>query len=426
VTPRSRRRIAAEKVAAHGVALGLAAAIAALAVWASGQGLGRFEGDAVDPVAAAAFGAGVFVRSLVAGAVAFAIAPLLGRGPAAGIAGAVMLGSHVVHSYRTVVPAFEVADRATWFAWTSGHVPLAGAWDWPAVLVTGAVAALLVGAGIEAFARRDVGVWIALPMPAAMPDALVGTGGPIRRTFGDLLPTALAWGAGLGAFGFVITASAGAIAEALSATPEVMTAVRRFIPDLDISPAGLLQFAFVDFGFVLIGLAAASLVSVRAGDEMAGRLELPLTTPLSRPRWAVASGAAIGVAIVLIALMLAGMVGAGVLSQGEDPVPPVAGTIALVLYGWALAGLGLAVAGVAGPRWAAASVVTVALSTSLVDLFGPVLGLADWVQTLALTQHFGRPMVGAWDAVGIVASLTLAVLGVVVGAWGMTRRDIGR
>jgi hypothetical protein len=33
-------------------------------------------------------------------------------------------------------------------------------------------------------------------------------------------------------------------------------------------------------------------------------------------------------------------------------------------------------------------------------------------------------MLGQWDPAGIVASLVLAVGGVLVGAWGFARRDI--
>lgn len=36
----------------------------------------------------------------------------------------------------------------------------------------------------------------------------------------------------------------------------------------------------------------------------------------------------------------------------------------------------------------------------------------------------GEPMTGAWNAVGIVACLALAVGGLVAGAWGISRRDI--
>jgi hypothetical protein len=34
-------------------------------------------------------------------------------------------------------------------------------------------------------------------------------------------------------------------------------------------------------------------------------------------------------------------------------------------------------------------------------------------------------MVGRWDPVGIAACLVIAVGGIAIGAWGMTRRDIG-
>jgi hypothetical protein len=33
-------------------------------------------------------------------------------------------------------------------------------------------------------------------------------------------------------------------------------------------------------------------------------------------------------------------------------------------------------------------------------------------------------MVGEWDMVGVVASLAIAVGGILLGAWGMTRRDV--
>jgi hypothetical protein len=34
-------------------------------------------------------------------------------------------------------------------------------------------------------------------------------------------------------------------------------------------------------------------------------------------------------------------------------------------------------------------------------------------------------MVGAWDGAGIVVCLVLAIGGLAVGAWGMSRRDVG-
>jgi hypothetical protein len=47
-----------------------------------------------------------------------------------------------------------------------------------------------------------------------------------------------------------------------------------------------------------------------------------------------------------------------------------------------------------------------------------------WLTTR--TAHMGQPMVGAWDAGGVVACLVLAAGGLAVGAWGMGRRDVSR
>ena len=60
----------------------------------------------------------------------------------------------------------------------------------------------------------------------------------------------------------------------------------------------------------------------------------------------------------------------------------------------------------------------------LIDIVVPALGLPAFVHDLALTAHFGQPMLGVWDPVGIVVSLLLAVGGVAIGAWGFARRDL--
>jgi hypothetical protein len=48
----------------------------------------------------------------------------------------------------------------------------------------------------------------------------------------------------------------------------------------------------------------------------------------------------------------------------------------------------------------------------------------DGVRQLAITSHYGQPMVGVWDPVGIVVSLVHAVGGVAIGEWGFARRDL--
>jgi polyether ionophore transport system permease protein len=69
-------------------------------------------------------------------------------------------------------------------------------------------------------------------------------------------------------------------------------------------------------------------------------------------------------------------------------------------------------------------VIVLTVGSFLVELFATALKLPDWVADLTLGTHYGRPFVGSWDASGIAASLALAFGGLVVGAWGMARRDV--
>jgi ABC-2 type transport system permease protein len=424
-TPTGRRSIALQKVAGHMAAIAIAMTVVAIVAWVTGIAGASFPDDSISPAAAISFGVGIGVQALMAGSVAFALAPFFGRGAAAGIAGAVMLGGYVINSYRTVVPAFDALAGGTWFAWTAGHLPLAGRSDWTAVALTALAAMVLIAIGVAGFVRRDVGVTISLPLPG-MPRALLGVHGPLGRSFGDLLPTAAAWGIGLGIYGVLMAAASRSLLDTLKAAPAMAEIFRTLIPGIDITTAaGFLQLAFADLGFVLIGLATATLIAIRSSDETSGRLELQLATPLTRERWAAASGVAVWLAILLVTGLLAAAVALGVASVGQDPATPAMGTFVLAAYGAALAGIGVAVAGLARASLAAAVVLAVTVGTFLVDLLVPILRLPDWLAQLALTTHLGEPMIGAWDAAGMAACLALALGGMTLGIWGMGRRDVG-
>ncbi len=126
---------------------------------------------------------------------------------------------------------------------------------------------------------------------------------------------------------------------------------------------------------------------------------------------------------VFVALTASG-IAIGVATTGSDVATPLLGALVLGLYAGALAGIGHAVGGVIGTRFAATVVVVFVVVTWFIQLLGPMLGLPQLIRDLALTSHYGQPMVGSWDAVGIVASLALAVGGVLIGTWGFSRRDL--
>ena len=223
----------------------------------------------------------------------------------------------------------------------------------------------------------------------------------------------------------MIAGSGRSFVEQLGSAPDFQRLLGNIFPGIDIGTVGgFLQLLFVEFGLVLVGLAAATLVGGWASDESSGRLEFLLATPRDRVRWLISGALGIGSGIVVIAVLCAIGIGIGTASSGGDVVTPVLGSLVLGLFALALAGIGVAVGGLVGPRAAAPAVAILTIVTWLIDIISPALGLPDAIHGLALTSHYGLPMVGVWDGTGIAASLILAVVGVAIGAWGFARRDL--
>jgi ABC-2 type transport system permease protein len=422
-TPTTRRRIAIQKLTGHIFVVAIACVAVFVALVVAGS-FATLPGDDIPVAAAAGYAIWLGLLALAAGSLAFALAPFVGRGSALGISGAVMFGGFILSGYQAAIPQLAPLANLTWFGWTANHIPLAGLYDWPSLALVAAVALLFFVVGIEAFARRDIGVTSAIPTPS-LPHALVGLRGPAGRTAGHVLPSALAWGIGIGLFGLAIAGSGRSFVEQLGNSPDFQRLLSTVFPGVDIaSVGGFLQLLFLEFGLILAGLAAATLVAGWASDETSGRLELLLATPLSRGRWVIRGGLGVvaGVAVIMALTVLG--VGIGALMTGGDVLTPIVGTTVLGLYALAMVGVGVAVGGVFGTGAAAPTVALLTVITWFVGILGPALGLPDAVRELALTTHYGQPMLGVWDPVGIVASLGLAVGGVAIGAWGFKRRDL--
>jgi len=421
--PMTRRRIAFQKLSGHIVVVAIVSALIFISLVVSGS-FATLPGDEITVTAAAGYAIWLGLLALAAGSVAFAVAPFLGRGAAMGIAGALMFAGFIVNGYQLAIPELAPFANLTWFGWTTNHIPLAGQYDWPSVAIVGVVAVVLFIVGVEAFVRRDIGVTTPVPTPR-LPNALVGLRGPAGRTIGNNLPTALAWGLGLGIFGLLLAGSAGSFVQQLGDSPDFERLLGSIFPGIDMGTVGgFLQLLFLEFGLVLAGLAAATLVTGWASDETSGRLELLLATPLARARWVVSGGLGIFATIGLFTSMAVLGITVGAASAGGDVVTPVLGTLVLGVFATAMAGVGFAVGGLFGSGIAGRAVAIVTIGTWFVDIIGPALNLPDFVQDLALTAHYGLPMVGQWDAAGIVVSLVLAIGGVAIGAWGFARRDL--
>jgi len=423
--PISRARIALQKLLGYLAALAIAILLLVVGMVISFQAFATLPGDAVGVDAILAHAAWVYLAVLVPGAVAFALAPLAGRGPALGIAATVLFGSFIVHGFASSVSAFETLKPVSYFAITAAHRPLAGSYDWPSIGVISAASAILLAAGVLAFARRD------LLVPTGgrlrLPTVPLFLGGPFTRAVGERLPSAIVWGLGLGVFGLFIASSADQFVATIGQIPQVVQMIKAIFPNDDIlSTGGFLQLAFFSEAIIVIGLAAGGFVGAWASDESERRLEVVLGAPVSRASWAFRSASAVHVAIaVLTAVMTVGVV-AGASTQAGNPFDLVPGMAVLGLYGMALAGIGLAVGGLVRPSLAAPVTIVLGLAFYLLDVIGSILRLPDVVLDLALNRHLGRPILGSYDELGLVLCATLAIGGVVVCTLGMRRRDIGR
>jgi ABC-2 type transport system permease protein len=423
-SPINRRRIALEKLGGHVAAMTIAMLIAAFFLWLIGTVFVTLPGDEISAGAALGYALAMGLSGLVAGTIAFALAPFIGRGAGAGIAALILVGSWIVFGYRESVELFEAILPISWFSWFADHRPIAGLYDWGSLLPLAGIVLVAGAVGVVVFERRDLGDVGALRLPSR-PPWLLGLSGPLTRSFGERLNAAVAWGLGIGLYAIIIAVSAGDLQRIIAETPTLEEVMRLAFPNADLDQPGFaLQVLFVQLGTLLGGAAAASLVGGWASDESEGRLEMLLTPPIARFRWMIETGIATYAAVVVTALVVGVATALAIATSGGDVLTPFSGVFVIALYGGAVAGIGLAVGGLVRPSLAAPTVVVVIVGMLLIDILGPVLQLPEWVSNLSLARHYGEPMIGTWNPVGVIASLALAIGGLLIGAWGFSRRDL--
>jgi ABC-2 type transport system permease protein len=406
--PFGKRRIALEKLSAHLILLWLAMLIMAVALTFSSNVFGDAAlGDAIGLDRSLGFALWIGALAMFFGGLALMLSPLLGRAGAAGIAGIGFVLAWLINGFN-VTPLFVISP----FAWTFNHAPLVGIYDWASVVL-----------GIELFQRRDLGVTAGLSLPR-MPAAVLGVRGPTARSFGEQLPRALAWGIGVGLLGIVFSSFAGVLADQVSGVSGIENTFGALFPGVDFNTVGGWMQLYGELLFIAMGFAGATLVSKWASDENDGRLEELLSVPMTRVRWVITGGVAALVGVALVTVLFAAGIAIGAGTSGLDAKDALLGTTALGLFAAAVVGIGFAVGGVWRTSLAAEIAALYVVITYLIGLVGPALKLPDWFNNLALTNHYGQPMIGNWDWSGVLASIVIAVGGILIGAWGIRRRDV--
>ncbi len=421
-TPLGKRRIAVEKLSGHLTLLWLTMVILGVAATVGSNIFGDAAlGDVIPLLGGLGFGLWIGSLAMVFGGLAFLLAPVLGRAGSAGVSGITMLVLWLANGVESLNPIAFLSP----FRWTTSHIPLTGQYDWLPVLATAALGAVLMVGGVALFVRRDLGVTAGLSLPK-LPALVLGTRNPFLRAFGDMVPRALAWGIGLFLMGALLAAMTGPIVDQIKGDQTLLATFQNIFPAFDLSKTGGWLQLYAELMFIAVGFAGATFVSKWASDETEDRLEVLLATPMTRSRWVIAGGVAALLATVIITVLFALGIGSGAAGSGIDPTESMLGTASLGLFTAAVVGIGFAIGGLWRTSLAPEIAALLVVATYLLSLLAPPLGLPDWVRQLALTSHLGEPMIGRWDPAGVVACLVIAVGGIALGAWGMSRRDVGR
>jgi ABC-2 type transport system permease protein len=235
----------------------------------------------------------------------------------------------------------------------------------------------------------------------------------------------IGWAVGFAVFGGVFGGIAQDVASLLNSSPQMARAMEQMG-----GAAGVVD-SFLAAMYGLLGLVA-SIYTVQAalrlrGEETGLRAEPLLATSVSRSRWAASHivFAALGPVVLLaISGVTAGLAdGLRTGEVGRAILRGLAGTLVQVPAVWVLAGLTVALFGlapkVASVAWA---VVVVFL---LLGQFGPILRLPQWAMDISPFTHVPKLPGGIFEGAPMGWLCLIAIGATAAGLAGFRRRDLG-
>lgn len=341
-------------------------------------------------------------------------------GSASGLALGAAAVSFMVRGIGDVVDA-----QGSWLSWFS---PFAWAQQtrlfvdlrwWP-LAVTLAAILVLLGLAAVLSRRRDVGAGLrpAAHGPATATRSLPDPAGLAVRL---VTPMMVAWAVGL----FLFAIAFGSLANSLQDMVSEIPAVGDMVPlDLDDLTTSFAAYVLQMLAIGPLGLIVAGILRLRT-EEQEGRLAGILMAGSSRTSTAVRWVLVVALSTTVVQLLLGLGLGIGLLqATGETswlavmPLAALAALPAIALAGAvtvALYGLRLRLAGVA---WLL--VIWAAIDTFLGDL----LDLPDVVRSISPLRHVPLVPDADLDVSALAGMSVLAVLLVLVGLWGLRRRDL--
>lgn len=408
------------------VALGTVAAMMA-AAW-----LGAIvSGERLAPEDLAKQGVAIVSLALCCFGITLAVAQL--RTTRAGAAGAAAI---LIFALYLVNAAGRNGDLETirvaspfWAYERSAPMLREGELDIPATLALLGASALLVGAATVGFAARDLGG----PLLRILPRAGRATYRPAADPFLRLPVLALVdqqrgtiagWAIGIGALAAFMVSLTRTMVDAMLAIPTMRLYFER------LGTVGYDTFVGVVWGsnaLLLLSLYAIFQVGAWVADDAEGRLEATLAQPASRVRVALERLGALLIGVSVIAAAGATAVWLMAAREAIDLSGDrfLVASVLMVTVPYAFAAIGAVVAGWR-PRLAVPLLTAVAIASYFTQQFAPLLDLPEWVGRTSIYALYGTPMSTGVEWGGIATLVAIGVVGTVLAAATMQRRDVGR
>jgi ABC-2 type transport system permease protein len=325
------------------------------------------------------------------------------------------------------VDASGTRVNSAWPAWLSpigwGQQmrPFGGDDWWPLVPALVLFAGCAVTAAWLA-ARRDFAHGM-LPQRAGRPGADRALRSPLGLAWRLQRGAFVGWAVGMLGFGLVMGGLIGQVEGASGAAREWYTRLGGSDQILDAYRASVMQMAAMG-----AAIYAVQVLLRMRGEEADGTLEPVLAAAVGRMRWV--AGHAITALIGVTALLLAFAVGAGLTAGAVlgDPVGQVWTLIGagaaqlpgvLVIAAAAVALIGMAPRAATGLAW-----LVLIASIVLGPLFGPTLGVPQWIQDLSPFTHAPRVPAVPVDTTAVLALVATVAVVTAAGLALLRRRDL--
>jgi ABC-2 type transport system permease protein len=435
--PRPRLSVALEKLAAMWTALLAMGLLIGLLAFAGGR---KFGGD-FGLGDALLFGLNLALICAVIGALALLISQFTQeQGSAAGWTAGLLLVFIVLDMVHRVVPNTEWISRLSPVYYYNLSKPLVPSYgvNAGAMVVMLALAAVLAGAAVLLFARRDVGGTVPLPRWLRLPERRASRALPVgdwslrsvyARSMGMIAMPTLWWTLGIAGFAgwmvFVVQLIEAKLSSLLTGSP-AMTSLIKNIGGGDVSlNAGFLSAMFFFLPLFLMAFAVTQ-VNRWSADEQDGRLDLVLAAPQRRLSVLLGRFAALATATVAISVITLIASGGAATAAGLNLD---AGNLAAATLGMIPLGLLVAAIGYLASGWLRTAADTGLLSFLLaiwffISFIGPELKLPDATLRLSAFYYYGTPLLHGLQLTSVLGVVAVAALALGLGALRFVRKDI--